>query len=262
VNNRQQQVWFITGSSRGFGRELVEQLLERGDKVIATERNITSLGDIQTSKENLLVLQLDITNEENAKFAAEEAIRHFGRIDVLVNNTGFGLVSSVEEASAEEIEKVFRTNVFGLLNNVTRSILSQMRLQRSGRILNLSSIRGLVGNSAKFAVEGLSESLAKEVKPLGIDVTIIESGFSRTDFLDKSSLFSSTPIEDYSETVGAWRKVMEKENQKQAGNPAKAAKTMIDIAKIENPPLRLMLGADTINMVKEKIRKRQKISIK
>ncbi|RNB88561.1 SDR family NAD(P)-dependent oxidoreductase [Brevibacillus nitrificans] len=257
-----QKVWFITGASRGFGRLMVEKLLSQGQKVVATARKPEAITDsLQHSSEQLLVLPLDVTDENQAHAAAKAAIEKFGQIDVLVNNAGYGILGGVEETSAAEVEKNFATNVFGLLN-VTRAVLPYMRAQRSGHILNLSSIGGQFGfigwgvyGSTKFAVEGLSESLAQEVAPLGIHVTIVEPGFFRTDFLAGESLARvENVIADYEETVGSMRSQMSAANKQQPGDPKKAAQAMIDIAFVENPPLRLMLGADTLEMVATKIK--------
>ncbi|MED1791374.1 oxidoreductase [Brevibacillus nitrificans] len=256
-----QKVWFITGASRGFGRLMVEKLLSQGQKVVATARKPEAITDsLQHSTEELLVLPLDVTDENQAHAAAKAAIEKFGQIDVLVNNAGYGILGGVEETSAAEVEKNFATNVFGLLN-VTRAVLPYMRAQRSGHILNLSSIGGQFGfigwgvyGSTKFAVEGLSESLAQEVAPLGIHVTIVEPGFFRTDFLAGESLARvENVIADYEETVGSMRSQMSAANKQQPGDPQKAAQAMIDIAFVENPPLRLMLGSDTLEMVATKI---------
>jgi NAD(P)-dependent dehydrogenase (short-subunit alcohol dehydrogenase family) len=241
---------------------MVEKLLSQGQKVVATARKPEAITDsLQHSSEQLLVLPLDVTDENQAHAAAKAAIEKFGQIDVLVNNAGYGILGGVEETSAAEVEKNFATNVFGLLN-VTRAVLPYMRAQRSGHILNLSSIGGQFGfigwgvyGSTKFAVEGLSESLAQEVAPLGIHVTIVEPGFFRTDFLAGESLARvENVIADYEETVGSMRSQMSAANKQQPGDPQKAAQAMIDIAFVENPPLRLMLGADTLEMVATKIK--------
>lgn len=182
--------WFITGASRGFGALITERLLAKGDAVVATARNPTVIAERFGEHPNLLAMPLDVTNEEQAIAGARAAVERFDRIDVLLNNAGFGLMGAVEEATAAEIEAVYRTNVFGLLT-VTRAVLPHMRKLRSGRILNISSIGGYRGAagfgvycSTKFAVEGLSEALHDELKPLGIHVTVVEPGYFRTDFLD------------------------------------------------------------------------------
>lgn len=260
--SKNSKVFFITGSSRGFGLLMVNKLLEQGHKVVATARNPESLVEtLDFSSDQLLVLPLDVTNEEQAKDVAKLAVEKFGKIDVLINNAGYGILGGVEETSAEEVEKNYATNVFGLLK-VTKAVLPYMREKRSGHIINISSIGGIKGFigwgvycSTKFAVEGLSESLAQEVSPFGINVTIIEPGFFRTNFLGKESLLTvSSEIEDYSNSVvGQMRKDMAKANNNQPGNPEIGAQKIIDIALVENPPLRLMLGSDTLQVVDAKI---------
>lgn len=172
------KTWFITGASRGFGARVAQLALEQGDNVVATARNAAGVTDRLGQHSNLLALPLDVTDEEQARAAAARAVERFGRIDVLLNNAGFGLLGAVEEATAEEVERLYRTNVFGLLG-VTRGVLPYMRAQRSGRILNISSIGGYrsaagfgVYCSTKFAVEGLSEALNQELAPLGIHVRL------------------------------------------------------------------------------------------
>lgn len=254
-----EQVWFITGASRGFGRALVEDLLQRGDKVVATMRKTENIS-FHASSENLLILPLDVTDETQSKEAAKKAVDYFGRIDVLVNNAGFGVMGAIEEITDIEARKTYDTNVFGLLN-VTRAVLPYLRKERSGHIMNISSVGGLVGLSAwgiygstKFAVEGISEALSHEVAHLGIKVTSVAPGFFRTDFLDDSSLDTApTQIADYNESVGQVRVAMKETNHNQPGDPIKAAKVMIDVAKKENPPLHLMLGSDTLEYTKTKI---------
>ncbi|STY44344.1 Uncharacterized oxidoreductase SAV2478 [Listeria grayi] len=254
-----EQVWFITGASRGFGRALVEDLLQRGDKVVATMRKTENIS-FHTSSENLLILPLDVTDEMQSKEAAKKAVDYFGRIDVLVNNAGFGVMGAIEEIADIEARKTYDTNVFGLLN-VTRAVLPYLRKERSGHIMNISSVGGLVGLSAwgiygstKFAVEGISEALSHEVTHLGIKVTSVAPGFFRTDFLDDSSLDTApTQIADYNESVGQVRVAMKETNHNQPGDPIKAAKVMIDVAKTEHPPLHLMLGSDTLEYTRTKI---------
>jgi len=254
-------VWFVTGASRGFGLEIARQALARGDAVVATARDAgkieASLGGASSS---LLPVALDVNDEGQARAAAAQAVRRFGRIDVLVNNAGRGLLGAVEEASAEEVRAVFETNVFGLLT-VTRAVLPVMRAQRSGRILNLSSVGGFTASpgwgvycATKFAVEGLSESLRDELTPLGIAVTIVEPGAFRTDFLDASSLARvGEPIEDYSGTAGRMRVWAEDTNHAQLGDPVKGAAAMIAVATRAHPPLRVQLGADCVARVESKL---------
>jgi NAD(P)-dependent dehydrogenase (short-subunit alcohol dehydrogenase family) len=253
------KTWFITGASRGFGARIAQLALAQGDNVVGTARNVAAMAEGLGQHPNLLSVPLDVTNEEQAREAAGRAMERFGRIDVLLNNAGFGLIGAVEEATAEEIEAVYRTNVFGLLA-VTRAVLPHMRAQRSGRILNISSIGGYRGGagfgiycSTKFAVEGLSEALHQELAPLGIHVTAVEPGYFRTDFLDASSLAAShARIEDYHETAGAVRTRAEGLNHGQPGDPDKLARVLVSFADAADPPVRLPLGSDTVAAIEAK----------
>jgi NAD(P)-dependent dehydrogenase (short-subunit alcohol dehydrogenase family) len=254
-----QKVWFITGASRGFGVLTAQKALERGDFVVATARDpgtvIAALGE----HPNLLALRLDVKLEAQAITAAQQAVARFGRIDVLVNNAGYGLLGAVEEANAEEVRALYETNVFGLLN-VTRAVLPVMRKQGSGHVMNVSSVGGYsayagwgVYGSTKFAVEGLSEAMSMELAPLGIDVTVVEPGFFRTDFLDASSLVATRGrIDDYAATVGAMRDFAEGANHQQPGDPLKLAGALLQLADSEQPPVRLQLGSDTVERVRAK----------
>ncbi len=251
-------IWFITGASRGFGALITKEALKAGDAVVATARKRTTL-DHLGDHDRLLKLALDVTDEAQAKDAAKAAVERFGRIDVLLNNAGYGLLGAVEEATAEEIEKLYRTNVFGLLG-VTRAVLPYMREKRSGHIMNVSSIGGYIGYngwgvycSTKFAVEGITESLALELAPLGIKATVIEPGFFRTDFLDEQSLsVSPTIISDYHETSGAMRDFAKGANHKQPGNPQLLAEGIVKLAHAKNPPLRMPFGSDTVAALETK----------
>jgi NAD(P)-dependent dehydrogenase (short-subunit alcohol dehydrogenase family) len=243
-------VWFITGTSQGFGRELVRAALQRGDSVVATSRNPQSVTSAFPAAENkLLAVSLDLRDEKNISSVLEQAVAKFGRIDVLVNNAGHGLTGAVEEASDAEIMSVYETNVFGLMR-VTRAILPHLRKQKSGHIVNLSSIGGLVGlpgwgiyNSTKFAVEGLSEALAVELAPLGIGVTIVEPGPFRTDFLGGSLTATAKVLPDYKETAGQTRAATSQRNGKQPGDPALAADAIVKAVTSPKPPLHLLLGS-------------------
>lgn len=253
------KTWFITGASRGFGLRIARLTLARGDNVVATARRAEAVADALGANANLLALPLDVTDETQARAAAPAAVARFGQIDVLLNNAGFGLLGAVEEASANEVERVYRTNVFGLLN-VTRAILPHMRSRRSGRILNISSIGGYRGaagfgvySSTKFAVEGLSEALYAELAPLGIHVTVVEPGYFRTDFLDASSLsVSSNGIADYNGTAGAVRTRAVDLNHGQPGDPDRLARVLVDFAEASDPPVRLPLGSDTVAVIEAK----------
>lgn len=253
------KVWFITGASRGFGALITKEALAAGDAVVATARNPKTVIEQIGEHPNLLPVALDVTNEEQAKEAAALAIQRFGRIDILANNAGYGLLGAVEEATNSEIEALYATNVFGLLK-VTRAVLPHMRRQRSGHIMNFSSIGGYFGypgwgvyGSTKFAVEGLSESLATELAPFGIKVTIVEPGFFRTDFLNDNSLaISPAAIADYVGTpAGDMRQFAAAANHGQPGDPAKFAKGILTLANAANPPLRMPFGSDTVAKIEE-----------
>ena len=251
------KTWFITGASRGFGALIVEAVLASGDAVIATARDPSSIAD----HPRLLKLPLDVTNEGQARDAAARGIKKFGRIDVLVNNAGYGLLGAVEEASAIETERVFATNVFGLLN-VTRAVLPYMRSQRSGHIINMSSVGGYASYAGwgvycatKFAVEGISEALSIELAPLDIHATVVEPGYFRTDFLSARSLSSTAVrIDDYADTVGTMRTFAAAVNHQQPGDPLRLAQAIVQLAAARKPPTRLALGSDTVARIEEKHR--------
>ena len=253
------KTWFITGASRGFGLRVARLALQRGDNVVATARRAVAVTEALGEHPRLLAVALDVADEPQARKAVEAAISQFGRIDVLLNNAGFGLLGAVEEATAEEVEQLYRTNVFGLLA-VTRAVLPQMRAQKSGRILNISSIGGYRGSagfgvycSTKFAVEGLSEALHSELAPLGVHVTVVEPGYFRTDFLDATSLsVSRNGISDYNGTAGRVREVAGHLNHGQPGDPEKLAKVLVEFADVSNPPVRLPLGSDTVKVIAAK----------
>lgn len=259
-------VWFITGASRGFGLEIARHALERGHQVVAAVRDVDAATQaLPDGGENLLAVALDVANQDQADAAVEAAVARFGRIDVLVNNAGRGLLGAVEEASDAEVRAVYETNVFGLLT-VTRAVTPQLRSQRSGTIVNISSVGGFaasagwgVYSSTKFAVEALSESLNAELKPLGIHVMVVEPGYFRTDFLDSSSLhIAQTQIGDYSDgPAGRMRTAAGDRNHQQPGDPVKAANAIIDVVEADQPPLRLPLGNDTLHVVETKIAKVQ-----
>jgi NAD(P)-dependent dehydrogenase (short-subunit alcohol dehydrogenase family) len=253
------RVWFITGASRGFGALITEAALKAGDAVVAAARDPSTVTKRFGTHERLLAVRLDVTSEAEAHEAASLAVKTFGRIDILVNNAGYGLLDAVEEASAAETERLFGTNVFGLLG-VTRAVLPHMRRQRSGHIINLSSVGGYTGypgwgvyGATKFAVEGISEALAGEVGPLGIKVTVVEPGFFRTDFLNESSLSrTAQQIEDYRDSVGKTRAHAADVNGGQRGDPRKLASAFIALVSAKNPPLRLPLGSDTVERIEAK----------
>ena len=254
------RVWFITGTSTGFGRLLAEEILKSGGKVIATARDRHKIADlVDQYPSTAKAFPLDVTNPAQIETVASEAITHFGRIDVLVNNAGYGIAGAIEEATEAEYMPVFNTNVFGLIN-VTRAFLPQFRKQRSGNILNLSSIAGLSGgagwgfyNTTKFAVEGFSEALAAELAPLGIHVTVIEPGPFRTDFLGRSGVEAALRIPDYDVSAGKAREYMNTQSGKQAGDPLRAVHAMIAVVESPNPPVHLILGAVALKRFRAKL---------
>lgn len=255
------KTWFITGGSQGIGLELVNQLLAQGFNVVATARNLEKLEKaVNTQSPQFLPLQVNLLDEDSIGQSVKATIEKFGTIDFLVNNAGYGLVGGVEESSKKEVQDNFDVNVFGLLS-VTRAILPYMRKAGSGHIFNLSSVFGLIAGAGwgiycgtKFAVEGISEALAQEVKPFGINVTIIEPGYFRTNFLTSNSIVTPVnPIEAYTEIAETKQKHETEINGTQIGNPVKAAAVIIDTAALPEPPLRLLLGSDALQYAKYKI---------
>ncbi|TKD11812.1 oxidoreductase [Polyangium fumosum] len=253
------RVWFITGASRGLGAEITSAALAAGDYVVATARDPKRIAERFGDAEGLLPVALDVTSESSAAAAVEAALARFGRIDVLVNNAGYGLIGAVEETSGEDVRRLYETNVFGLLA-VTRAVLPVLRKQRSGHILNLSSVGGYrsapgfgVYCSTKFAVEGISEALHVELAPLGIAVTIVEPGYFRTEFLEaKSVVESNAVIADYAETAGKVRTVAKSVSLQQPGDPTRLARVVVELSRADNPPLRLPLGSDTVAAIEAK----------
>ena len=255
------KVWFITGASRGFGLEIARDALQREDLVVAAARRPETVTAALGTQGNLLAVPLDVTDETQAVAAAKAAVDRFGRIDVLVNNAGYGLLAAVEEATTEEVERQYQTNVFGLLK-VTRAVLPYLRRAGKGHVINMSAIAGYaafagwgVYGSTKFAVEGLTEALAIELAPLGIFATVVEPGFFRTDFLDDTSLLrAKNMIGDYAATVGAMRDFATSANHQQPGDPKKLSKAVLKLADSSKPPVRLPLGTDTVAKIGEKNR--------
>jgi NAD(P)-dependent dehydrogenase (short-subunit alcohol dehydrogenase family) len=253
-----QKVWMITGASRGLGAEVAKAALAAGEKVIATGRERLGL-DFASNQEALLSLEMDVTNEDQVVSGVRNGINRFGRIDVLVNNAGFGMLGAIEETTGEEVERIFRTNVFGLLN-VIRAVLPTMRRQRAGHIINFSSLGGFRASagwgvycSTKFAVEGITEALHDELAPLGIHATVVEPGFFRTDFMDNRSLApTGQRIADYADTVGKTRIFAVERNHQQPGDPGKFAQALLQLANAAKPPLRLALGTDALERIAEK----------
>ncbi|MGA2045654.1 MAG: oxidoreductase [Roseiarcus sp.] len=242
-------VWFITGCSTGFGRELARHLLERGYRVAVTARDPAAVAEIAAGHgERALVLALDVTRADQIAAAVGAAERRFGRIDVLVNNAGVGYFGSVEDSEDAEVRRMFEINFWGLAN-MTRAVLPGMRARRSGHIVNVSSMGGVRGapavgyyNATKFGLEGLSEALAQETAPLGIKVLIVEPSGFRTDWAGRSANQTRHPIADYDETAGARLRMIRGYSGKQPGDPARAAAAIVQAVESPDPPLRLMLG--------------------
>ncbi|RYF38981.1 MAG: SDR family NAD(P)-dependent oxidoreductase, partial [Comamonadaceae bacterium] len=227
------RIWMITGAARGIGARITEAALAQGDAVVATSRDAASLQQRFAATDALLPLALDVTNEAQAAQAVAAALAQFGRIDVLVNNAGYGVLGAVEEATAEEVRKLYETNVFGLLN-VTRAVLPAMRARRSGHVINISSLGGYQSGpgfglycSTKFAVEGITEALHGELAPLGIHATVVEPGYFRTEFLEGNSLAVSPRIlDDYAASAGQVRLAATRISLQQPGDPLRLAQAI------------------------------------
>ncbi len=255
------RVWFITGASTGFGRVLTEEVLKAGGNVAATARNVSQISALeQQYPGRAKAFALDVTHKSQAQAAVAQAIATFGRIDVLVNNAGYGLAGAVEEADEEEIVRQIDTNIYGVVH-VTRAVLPHMRKQRSGHIINISSVAGLIGtpglsyyNLTKFAVNGFSEGLAAELAPLGIRLTIIEPGPFRTDFAGRSAFISKTEIPDYVPTVGKTREYLRTIDGTQKGDPLRAAHAIMSVVDSPEPPLHLLMGSVALNRYRAKLK--------
>lgn len=258
----EKKVWFITGSSTGFGRELAEELLMQGHRVVTTARNPAVLADlVERYPETVRALRLDVTKPDEVRAAVADAVNEFGRIDVLVNNAGYGLIGAIEEATDEQFRHQFETNVFGAVD-VMRAVLPQMRVQKSGHILNISSVAGFIAfpssafyTSSKFALEAFSEALAAEAAHLGIKVTIVEPGAFRTDFNGRSLAIGENRMQDIYPSTDGFLGWLKENDGKQPGDPRKAAQAMIKVVESENPPLRLPLGEDAILAIEAELEK-------
>ncbi len=252
--------WFITGASTGFGRLLAEYLLQGEATVVATARDVGQLTDLTTRfPGNATILPLDVTSGDSINGAVADAIGRVGHIDVLVNNAGYGLCGAIEEATHHEYMPMFDTNVFGLVN-LTQAFLPMFRERRSGAIINLSSIGGLIGspgwgfyNASKFAVEGLSQALYGELKPMGIHVMVVEPGPFRTDFLGRSGKEASRRISDYEDTVGKTREYFRTQAGKQAGDPQRAVEAIVQAINSPEPPKHLLLGKLALTRFRKQI---------
>jgi len=258
--NREDPVWLITGCSTGFGRELAKLALARGWRVVVTARDPAQAEDVaEGHDERALVMPLDVTRSDQIDAVVAATKRRFGRIDALVNNAGYGYLAAIEEGEDEAVRAMFETNVFGLID-MTKAVLPIMREQRSGLIVNVSSIGGITSFAAtgyyhgtKYAVEGISESLALEVKPLGIDVLIVEPGAFRTNWAGPSIKQSATHIDAYAATAGERRRQVAARSGKQPGDPVRGAQAIIDVALSDRPPLRLLLGRAALDLARKKL---------
>lgn len=254
------RVWFITGASTGFGRLLAEEVLSRGERVIATARDLSKIEDLATQHpETARAFALDVTKPDEITAVANQTIEAFGHVDVLVNNAGYGVNGAIEEVSEEEFEPMFQTNIYGTIRT-TRAFLPHFRERHSGHIFNLSSIGGLVGgagwgfyNTTKFAVEGFSEALAAEMKPLGVHVTLVEPGPFRTDFLGRSGKLAAVELPDYADTAGKAREYLRTQAGKQPGDPQRAIEAILTVANDPNPPVHLLLGKPALTRFRDKL---------
>lgn len=260
MENKNALVWFVTGCSTGFGRELVKLLLDKDYSVIITARDPEKIKDLAEGHENnSLVLKLDVTDKTQINDAVKQTLDKFGKIDVLVNNAGYGYFTSIEEGEEQKIRDQFETNFFGLVN-MTQAVLPHMREKRKGHIVNFSSIGGLRAftstgfyHATKFAVEGLSESLSQEVAPLGIKVLLVEPGPFRTDWAGRSTARTETQLDDYKETVGKRMATSLEGSGKQIGDPVRGSQAIIDAVEDGDTKLRLLLGKMAFDMANEKL---------
>jgi NAD(P)-dependent dehydrogenase (short-subunit alcohol dehydrogenase family) len=255
-----EKVWLITGCSTGFGRDLAIEVLKNGYIAIVTARRLQDIEDIvKDYPGKSLALELDVTNPDQIKNVVEKSIKSFGRIDVLVNNAGIGYFAAIEESEDEEVREMFEINFFGLAK-MTQHVLPFMRARKSGHIINIASIGGLVGfpsvgfyNATKFAVDGLSESLAKETAPLGIKVTIVAPSGFRTDWAGRSAKNSQIKIDDYISTAHANQNTIRGYSGQQPGDPVRAAKAILKVVESPDPPLRLLLGKGALRGARMKL---------
>ncbi len=253
------RVWFITGTSSGFGREIAAAALDAGDRVVATARRVDGLADlVERAPERVRTVAVDVTDPAAVRHAVDVAVGEFGRIDVVVNNAGYGSRGAIEELSDQQIRAQFDVNVFGVIE-VLRAVLPVMRTQRSGHVVQMSSVGGVtatLGGAAyagtKFALEGLSEGLALELAPLGIAVTLVEPGPFRTDFAGRSAAHGG-PIEDYAPIMEASRERFLAQDGCQPGDPTRAARAIVDLVGLDDPPLRLPLGAAAFDRIRERL---------
>lgn len=265
AHRTEQQIWFITGISSGLGKALADEVITKGDFVIGTFRNPAQTEAFnETHHDRAFALTLDLTKPNDIRSAFDIVQSRFGRLDVLVNNAGFGFAGAIEEASIDEVRGVFEANVFGALQ-ITQAALPIFRQQQSGHIVQISSHGGFkampgfgVYNASKFALEGFSEALAAEIAPLGIRLTIVEPGPFRTNFAGDSFRQASARLTAYDATAGAFRERMQLVNGKQEGDPDKAAQAIIQVVAAAEPPLRLPLGKIALGTLTAKLESVQK----
>jgi NAD(P)-dependent dehydrogenase (short-subunit alcohol dehydrogenase family) len=256
----QGRVWFVTGASSGFGRAISEAVLDHGDRLVATARDVEAIQDlVDQNPERAVALRLDVTDVDDSREAVGAAGARFGQIDVVVNNAGYGHVGAIEELTDEELREQLEVNLFGVIN-LTRAVLPRLREQGSGHIVQMSSLNGIEGltgggyyAASKFAVEGLSESLAEEVAHLGIKVTIVEPGPHRTRFANERSAKWAEPMPDYADSVGQTREILSQLDGNQPGDPARAARAIVQAVEADEPPRRLPLGQMALDNIRAKL---------
>jgi NAD(P)-dependent dehydrogenase (short-subunit alcohol dehydrogenase family) len=260
ISTTARPVWLVTGASSGFGKAICTTVLERGDRLVATARDVLTIEAlVEEHREQAAALQLDVTDTGAARRVVGEALNVFERLDVVVNNAGYAHGGAIEELTEEELRQQFEVNLFGLIN-MTRAVLPQLRKQRSGHLVQISSLNGIEGlagagyyAASKFAIEGLSESLAQEVAHLGIKVTIVEPGPLRTRFANPSSAPWAEPIHDYADSVGPTREALSKLDGNQPGDPVRAARVVVDVVEGDQPPLRLPLGQMAVDNIRTRL---------
>jgi NAD(P)-dependent dehydrogenase (short-subunit alcohol dehydrogenase family) len=253
-------VWLITGCSTGIGREIAQAVLGSGQRVAVTARNPASVEDLAADHpERALALALDVTDPAQIAAAVDATEQAFGAIDVLVNNAGYGYMAALEEGEDDAVRKLFDTNYFGVVDMI-KAVLPGMRARKRGHVINISSMTGLVTNppniyysSTKYAVEALTEGLAKEVAPFGIRVTAVEPGAFRTDWATRSMQESATPLADYADTVGARKELIKLVGDKLPGDPRRIADAVLMLAEHDDPPLHLLLGRDVLAAFRQKL---------
>lgn len=255
-----ERVWLITGCSTGIGREIALAALEAGDRAVVTARKPEAVADIvEAYPKRSIALPLDVTDQSQIDAAVIEAEAAFGHVDVLVNNAGYGYVSAVEEGVDEDVRKMFDTNFFGVIAMI-KAVLPGMRKRKDGYIINISSMTGLVSNpgnvyysSSKFALESLSEGLSKELAPLGLRVSVIEPGLFRTDWSSRSMQESKPSISDYEDTIGVRRELIRSSAGGEPGDPKRIGDALVMLSRLDQPPLRLLLGGDVLQAMRAKL---------